>query len=156
MKKFAFNLQSVLDHRLLLEEREQEKLLKILQEIVRTETGRRELGSEIEALRLRTAQPGPGEVHIEEVLQATRYIGKLEGQMAMLAQKIAHLEQRKRSQADALMEARRQREVLENLKEKYLAQHAYEAGVMEQKLLDDLAVVKFAHEDEQNLPAGKD
>jgi len=155
MKKFTFNLQSVLDHRLLLEEREQEKLLRIQQEITLAEAGLQQLRNEIHELRLRMAQPEPGEVHVEKVLQVTRYVGKLEDDGAALARKITQLEQQKRSQSEVWLEARRNREVLENLKDKNLTQYQREASAMEQKLLDELAVVKFAPQDEQNLPAGK-
>ena len=92
MKKFSFNLQSVLDHRLLLEEREQEKLLKIQQGIAFTEAERQRLRSEIHELRLQMAQPEPGEVQVEKVIQVTRYIGKLEDDVAAFTRKLAQLE----------------------------------------------------------------
>jgi flagellar FliJ protein len=155
MKKFTFNLQSVLDHRLLLEEREQEKLLKIQQEIALTEADRQRLRNEIHELRLQMAQPEPGEVQIEKVLQVTRYIGKLEDDVARFARKLAQLEQQQRSQSEVFLEARRKREVLENLKDKNLNEYRREESAMEQKLLDELSAVKFAPQDEQNLPAGK-
>jgi flagellar protein FliJ len=155
MKKFTFNLQSVLDHRLLLEEREQEKLLKIQQEIALTEADRQRLRNEIHELRLQMAQPEPGEVQIEKVLQVTRYIGKLEDDVATFARKLAQLEQQQRSQSEVFLEARRKREVLENLKDKNLNEYRREESAMEQKLLDELSAVKFAPQDEQNLPAGK-
>jgi|SRR6185503_16002094 len=155
MKKFTFNLQSVLDHRLLLEEREQEKLLKIQQEIALAEAGRQRLRNEIHELRLQISQPEPGEVHVEKVLQVTRYVGKLEADVAALTRKLAQLEQEQRSQSQVFLEARRKREVLENLKDKNLNQYQRELSAMEQKLLDELSAVKFAPQDEQNLPAGK-
>jgi len=155
MKKFTFNLQSVLDHRLLLEEREQEKLLKIQQEIALAEAGRQRVRTEIHELRLQMAQPEPGEVHVEKVLQVTRYVGKLETDVVALTRKLAQLEQQKRSQSQVFLEARRKREVLENLKDKNLNQYQRELSAMEQKLLDELSVVKFAPQDEQNLPASK-
>ena len=155
MKKFTFNLQSVLDHRLLLEEREQEKLLKIQQEIALAEASRQQLRTKIHELRLQMAQPEPGEVHVEKVLQVTRYIGKLEDDVVALTRKIAQLEQQKRTQSQVYLEARRKREVLENLKDKNLDQYQRELSAMEQKLLDELSVIKFATRDEQNLPAGK-
>ena len=155
MKKFTFNLQSVLDHRLLLEEREQEKLLKIQQEIALAEATREQLRTEIHGLRLQMAQPEPGEVHVEKVLQVTRYVGKLEADVAALTRKLAQLEQEQRSQSQGFLEARRKREVLENLKDKNLNQYQRELSAMEQKLLDELSAGKFAPQDEQNLPAGK-
>ncbi len=155
MKKFSFNLQSVLDHRLLLEEREQEKLLKIQQEIAFAEASRQRLRGEIHELRLQMAQPEPGEVHVEKVLQVTRYIGKLEADVAAFARKLAQLEKQKQSQSQVFLEARRKREVLENLKDKNLNQYQRELSAMEQKLLDELAAGKFTPQDEQNLPAGK-
>jgi len=45
--------------------------------------------------------------------------------------------------------------VLENLKDKNLNQYQRELGAMEQKLLDELSAVRFAPQDEQNLPAVK-
>ena len=155
MIKFTFNLESVLDHRLLLEESEQEKLLKIQQEIAFAEANRQRLRNEIHELRLQMAQPEPGEVHVEKVLQVTRYVGKLEADVAALTRKLGQLEQEQRSQLQVFLEARRKREVLENLKDKNLNQYQRELSAMEQKLLDELSAVKFASQDEQNLPAGK-
>ncbi len=153
MKKFSFNLQSVLDHRLLLEEREQEKLFKIQQELAAAEVERQQLLEEIHLGRQRMAYPEPGEVKVDEIVQAARYVEKLEGSVAALAQKIAKLEDAKRLQAERLIEARRSREILEKLKEKSLARHGRDVQTMEQKLLDELTAVKFAPRDEQNLPA---
>ena len=73
-----------------------------------------------------------------------------------MAQRILKLENEKRQQAKELMEARRKREVLDNLKEKGLTSHERGVRVMEQKLLDDLTAMKFKPADEKSLPgAGK-
>lgn len=153
MKKFFFNLQSVLDHRLLLEEREQEKLLKLQQAQAAAEAERQQLQEEIHLRRQQMAHPEPGEIKVGEMLQTARYVEKLEGIAAAVSQRIAKLEDEKRLQAERLIEARRKREVLDNLKEKSLVQHEREVQTMEQKLLDELTAVKFAHRGGQNLPA---
>jgi len=155
MKKFTFNLQSVLDHRQMLEEREQEKLVRIQQEITLAEAGRQQLSNEIHELRLQMARPEPGEIDVEKVTHVTRYMGKLEEDVTTLVRKLSQLEQQKRAQADRVVEARRNREVLESLKEKNFVQYERESNAMEQKLLDELSTVKFALQDEQNLPVSK-
>lgn len=153
MKKFTFNLQSVLDHRLLLEEREQEKLLRIQQETALAESDRQQRCDEIDELRCQMAQPEPGEVYVDQILRIACYVRKLEDDVAALSRRIDELAREKVVQSEVLLTARRNREVLENLKAKSLEQHQREANVMEQKMLDELTAVKFSPHDEQNLPA---
>jgi flagellar export protein FliJ len=54
-----------------------------------------------------------------------------------------------------VVQAKRRREVVDKLKEKKLAHYEREAREMEQKLLDELAIVNFRHGDVQELPGGK-
>ena len=61
------------------------------------EAERQRLRGEIHELRLQMAQPEPGEVHVEKVLQVTRYIGKLEDDVAAFTRKLAQLEQQKQT-----------------------------------------------------------
>ena len=152
MKKFSFNLQSVLDHRLLLEEREQEKLIKIQQAILLAECETQRVQDEIQRHRRVMAQVKPGKIDVDEMRHLGRYVEKLEGDVVTLAQRILKLENEKRQQAKELVEARRKREVLDNLKEKSLTGHERGVRVMEQKLLDELTAMKFKPADEKSLP----
>jgi flagellar export protein FliJ len=156
MKKFTFNLQPVLDHRLLLEEQEQEKLFRIQQTIFLAECEKQRVQEEIDRLRSTMARPSPGEIDLEEIRDASRYLEKLGNDLTAIAQRIVRLENERRRQAEELLEARRKREVLDNLKEKSLTGHEREVRSMEQKLHDELSAVKFKAIDEQNLPAAGD
>ena len=155
MKKFSFNLQSVLDHRLVLEDQEQEKLAKIQQALLLAMCHSQRIEEEIRKQRSRMSL-GPGEIDLEEIGLITQYISKLQAEAETVAQKIAKLEAERQRQSERLIQARRDREVLENLREKSLSNHEYTVRMLEQKLLDELTAAKFKSADEQNLPTADD
>ncbi len=155
MKKFSFNLESVLNHRKLLEEREQEKLSKIHQALLLAQ-------SQKEGLRLQTkeclqmmAQEQKGLIDLDKIRHLASYIEKLELDIAELAQQILKIEVEKERQTECLIEARKQREIVDKLKEKRHATYDREGRELEQKLLDELSVVQFKHQDAQKLPGGE-
>lgn len=155
MKKFFFNLESVLNHRRLLEEREQEKLSKIHQALLLAQNQKEGLHLQIEDCFKMMAQEQKGLIDLDKIRHLASYIDKLELEIAQLAQQILKIEVEKQRQMECFVEARKQREIVDKLKEKKHATYEKEGRELEQKLLDELSVVQFRHQDAQKFPGGE-
>ena len=155
MKKFTFNLESVLNHRKLLEDKERQKLLRINQSILQAEQDRDKLRHEINDCRQMVIGRQKGIIDIDKIRHLAAYIEKLEFDVIQLTLHISQLEKEKAQQLERLVQAKRRREVVDKLKEKKLAHYERETRELEQKLLDDLTRVNFRHGDAQELPGEK-
>jgi len=156
MRKFSFSLEAVLDYRRVLEEKEQEKLQKINQAIFQAQHSLNLLRNEIDDCRQMVVGCQKGIIDIDKIRHLVAYIEKLELEVIQLTLHIAQLDKEKAQQLEKVIQAKRRREVVDKLKEKKLAHYEREARELEQKLLDELAIVNFRHEDVQELPGGKD
>jgi flagellar FliJ protein len=152
MKRFSFNLESVLNHRKLLEEREQEKLSKIHQALLLAQNQREKLRLEIEDCRHLMAKEQKGVIDLDKIRHLASYMEKLELEIVQLSHHILRIETEKQRQMELLVEARKQREIVDKLKEKRLATYEREGRELEQKLLDELSVVQFKHQGAKKLP----
>ena len=155
MRKFSFSLEAVLDYRRVLEEKEQEKLQKINQAIFQAQHSLNLLRNEIDDCRQMVVGCQKGIIDIDKIRHLVAYIEKLELEVIQLTLHIAQLDKEKAQQLEKVIQAKRRREVVDKLKEKKLAHYEREARELEQKLLDELAIVNFRHEDVQELPGGK-
>ena len=155
MKRFSFNLEAVLNHRILLEDLEEQKLHKILHSIHEVESLRTRMQKEAQECRSLLHKPHPGEIDVHEMRQMVAYLQKLEQEIQQCAVLLARLQEDRRVQSEKLVEARKKREILEKLKEKSFSSYQTELKGMEQKLLDELATERFGFADEQNLPGKK-
>ena len=155
MRKFSFSLEAVLDYRRVLEEKEQEKLQKINQAIFQAQHSLNLLRNEIDDCRQMVVGCQKGIIDIDKIRHLVAYIEKLEMEVIQLTLHIAQLDKEKAQQLEKVIQAKRRREVVDKLKEKKLAHYEREARELEQKLLDELAIVNFRHEDMQELPGGK-
>ena len=155
MKKFTFNLESVLNHRKLLEDKERQKLLRINQSILQAEQDRDKLRHEINDCRQMVVGRQKGIIDIDKIRHLAAYIEKLEFDVIQFTLHISQLEKEKAQQLERLVQAKRRREVVDKLKEKKLAHYERETRELEQKLLDDLTIVNFRHGDAQELPGEK-
>jgi len=156
MRKFSFSLEAVLDYRKVLEEREQEKLQKINQAILQAQNKLNLLRNEIDDCRLMAVGCQKGIIDIDKIRHLVAYIEKLEMEVIQLTLHITQLDKERTQQLERVVQAKRRREVVDKLKEKKFAHYEREAREVEQKLLDELAIVNFRHEDMQELPGGKD
>jgi flagellar FliJ protein len=155
MKQFSFNLESVLNHRKLLEELEEQKLNKINQSILEMEDLRRRMREESAECRNLLHKPTPGEIDVEQMRHLVVYLNKLDQEIHQSTLLLNRLEEDRRKQSENLIEARKKREILEKLKDKSFSQYQSELKGMEQKLLDELVTERFGFGDEQNLPGSK-
>jgi flagellar FliJ protein len=162
-KTFKFRLQSILDYKKDLEEKEKEKLAKILAEMAKAVSYR-------DFLKQRRAQSNQelkdkqrsGGVDVNQLRFYTNYLKKLDNdiiQVTLLIEKIKVLE---REQRKALLEAAKERKKYEKVKEKHQEVFEAEMADAERKLIDELATIKFARkilearEAEDDGPARED
>ncbi|MFN8009011.1 MAG: flagellar export protein FliJ [Terriglobia bacterium] len=153
MKKFTFGLESVLDHRKLLEDNERQRMLKIQGAIAKAKEVKEKLQGESAECQKMLSQQGLGPVDIDHVRHLSHYLDKLEKDIIQLTHLISKLEEDKRIQVEKLLQAKKNREIIQKLREKKYSAYQKEAGEMEQKLLDELSVAQYELPQEQNLPA---
>jgi flagellar FliJ protein len=152
MKKFDFRLEPVLNHRKLLLDLEMEKMAKIRQSIQEVEDHIRFLTGEVRKCRDTLTKPGPGAIDVDELRMLALYMDKLEKDILANQYLLSSLEEDKRKQSEKLVEAKKKREVIENLKEKSFRNYQQDVKGMEQKLLDELVSVRHTGVNAQNLP----
>lgn len=143
MPKFAFSLQSVLDWRGHLEE----------QALAEQALARRQweqIRQRLQALEgeLASARQTPLPVTGADMQNRAIYLEHLQQQVFACRQSLAQAEQQLAEKTQQYLECRRNREVLEKLKEKQYRQFCYNLQVHEQKGLDDLSGIRHWHKNQ--------
>lgn len=140
MKHFNFSLASVLRYRQRKEELEQYKLAETLQ---RADAEKRLVEGLITEKTEAISQGNVSEININMMCQREEYISYLD---FCLEKQKKHLEEAleevKRSRAQ-LIDAARERKVVEVLKEKKLEEYANNLKKEEQKLLDEVGIASY-------------
>lgn len=155
MKKFSFHLEAVLRHRKLQEDTEQQKLVKIHLAIQQAQQLKEALKAVVAEHRQMLAQQVRGKIDLDKVRHLTLYLEKVDQDIVQVSHVLSRLEEDRRIQLEKLKEAKKQTEVIENLKGKSLNRYEREAKAMEQKLLDELSVTQYGLSNKQNLPIRK-
>lgn len=144
-KSFKFRLQTILDYKKDMEEKEKEKLAKILAELQRAIEHREYLRQ----LRIKASwelkeKQKAGGLDIGELRFYTHYLKKLDNDIIEAELMIEEIKAREREQRKALLEAAKERKKYEKVKEKHKEEFEAEMAEKERKLIDELATVKFA------------
>jgi len=151
VKQFNFRLEPVLAYRRLIENGEEEKLRGIQAAILKTQQTREDLGTQIELCGRNLEERSQGTIDMDEIRTVTRYLDRLREELVRTSQTLQRLEQDRKAQLATLLEARKDREVVEKLKEDRLSDYKKETKAIEQKMLDELSVTQFARfNDEEN------
>lgn len=151
-KSFKFKLQSVLDYKQDLEDKEKEKLAKILQELDQAIKHRDFLLQKREQARLELKdKQKKGDVNVNELRFYTNYLKKLDQDIVQANINIETIRAREKEQRQVLLEAAKQRKIYEKLKEKHKEQFEEEIAQAERKLIDEMATVKFARKQQAEL-----
>jgi flagellar FliJ protein len=141
MQKFKFRLQSVLDHRKAIEDKllgelgelrvkEQEEL-KILDDMVR----------EREAIWTRMAG---GEFSPTKLKDVDAYATALGDDIAVQELTLESVRNQIEAKIAEIVEASKERKLIEKLREKHLQEYEQEMLTLEQKVMDDAASVRFS------------
>jgi flagellar protein FliJ len=155
VKKFSFQLEAVLRHRKLQEDTEQQKLVKIHLAIQQTQQLKEALKAVVAEHRQMLSQQFRGKIDLDQVRHLTLYLEKVDQDIVQVSHVLSRLEEDRRIQLNKLKEAKKQTEVIENLKGKSLNRYERETKALEQKLLDELSVTQYGLGNKQNLPIRK-
>ena len=147
MKKFAFNLETLLRHRANLEEKERNELSRITF-LFQTEVKRRdnlrnrlkETSVELGRLRRENADSG-------EVVWFYPYIDRLRHEIAVTDKRISELQQDIQAQKLVVIEAIKKKKVLDSLKTRKQKEFNLAVERYEQKTVDELTITRFARKD---------
>ncbi len=146
MKRFSFNLETLLRHRKHLEEKEKNELSRLFfsyrSELNQRETLQRKY---LETL-LELAQKRQGFLDHQEMSWFYLYLDRLRMELEYNAQRILKLEKQIQTQQAALFEASKKRKVIDALKAKRLRHHKAAADREMQRGVDELVVTRFARE----------
>jgi len=154
VKQFDFKLEPVLAYRRLIEDGEEEKLRGIQAAILKTQQTRENLDTQIELCGKNLDQRSQGPIDMDEIRTVTRYLDKLREELVRTSQTLQKLEQDRKAQLATLLDARKDREVVEKLREDRLSDYKKETKAIEQKLLDELSTTKFGRHTEHGNPSG--
>jgi flagellar FliJ protein len=144
MKKFSFGLETLLQHRIRLEDNEKNKFTKIRAELQgewnRKETiaaRQKESRSELGLRQAESCDP-------EEIGWYQRYLSRLDLEMKRSLERVVELEKHLETQRQIMVEASRNKQMIENLKKKKRKEHITAAEREEQKSIDEMVVTRFA------------
>ncbi len=161
-KTFKFRLQSILDYKQDMEDKEKEKLAKILAELDKAIKYKAFLEQKREQAKLELKEKQKkGGVDVNQLRFYTNYLKKLDNDIVQATIQIEKIKVKEREQRQALLKAAQERQVYEKLKEKHRQQFEEEEAEKERKLIDELATIKFArkimeqHEIEEALERGE-
>jgi len=144
MKKFAFNLETLLRHRRYLEEKERNELSR-LHGLYQSEIDQREtLQQQYLAALGELARQRQGVLDHRELSWFYLYLDRLRLELERNAQRILGLEKKIQSQKTLLFEAQKKRKVIDALKTRRRKHHLAAADREEQKNIDELVITRFA------------
>jgi flagellar FliJ protein len=142
--RFRFRLESVLEHRRMLEEARQREVAALERERLAVERGIREIQRRIErerdGLRACLAPRGPADARPMRMISAA--VGHLRGLAAREVLRLAGVRTRLERARAALLEAATRRKAVELLRERRYEQWRSEVARREAAALDELAVMR--------------
>ncbi len=147
MKRFVFNLETLLRHRENLEEKERNELAR-LRYLRQTEVNNRErlrrcLGENLRELcRLRSL-----DANSEEILWFYPYLDRLRYEIGLSEKTIAQLDKEVEKQLGVVIEATKKKKVLDSLKSRRLKEYNLGVERQEQKNVDEIVVTRYARKD---------
>jgi len=141
MKKFQFRLESVLGYREQVEKQKQVALARIQNLVVEHQQKLLQAYSILEQARaqLRDEETARGTVDVHTVRQRRLHIGSLKSRVSDLLKRMRKLERELSKRREEVIQARKERKVLELLKERRRVEYVMDVERADQKELDDVA-----------------
>lgn len=144
MRRFQFRLETLLQHRRNVEERERTRFSRLSGELM-GEVKR------IEALRVRHAETlselAPmklGDCDSREIAWFYRFLDRLTQEMEQTARRIEELEKKVEAQKQVMISATRDKKMIENLRTRRAKEFLVSSQREEQKSVDEIVVTRFA------------
>ena len=145
MRKFVFNLETLLNHRIRLEEREKERLAWIhyrleneQRNIERLQARHLEVREELGQLRLKNYDGG-------EVALYSAFLRRLDGDIEQAKSRLVGLKRDLEEQMAVWVERSKDKKVLEKLRGRKEREHDTAVEKLEQKTVDELVITQFAN-----------
>lgn len=139
MARFQFKLQTVLKHRLLVEEQAQRDLAQFLRHRMILMTQLRNIQETISQSKRELGQGLVGKVDMDQVAQFTRYSGQATTRAQEIVQRLALLEKQIEGSRAKLLKATADRKAMELLRNRYLELWQKEQDRRDVADLDDMA-----------------
>jgi flagellar FliJ protein len=146
---FKFRLQSVLDHRRHLEELAMNTFAETMRALTQAEEQIRWLEEEHSRARDELQNNNTNGIPAKDYILANEYATVLRLQSLREQSRLPMLKSESERARQKLLEATRDRKVLETLREKHLTRYNREQLIFEQKLLDEAAISGHARRDIQ-------
>lgn len=144
-KTFKFRLQTILDYKQDLEDKEKEKLAKILAELEQAIIYKKQLEQKrVQAKIEMKEKQKAGGVDVDTLRFYTNYLKKLDNDIIQATLNIETIKMKEKKQREALLKAAQERKTYEKLKEKHKEEFEAEEAEKERKLIDELATIKAA------------
>jgi flagellar protein FliJ len=144
MKKFAFRLETLLQHRIKIEEKERDKFSRLRAEMLAELRRKEELCAQqadtLSALMLRKSCGSDS----QEIAWHYRFLDRLAHEIKLSNQRTVELENSVEAQKRVMIEASRKKQMIENLKEKRRREHFIAMEREDQKNVDEIVVTRFA------------
>lgn len=147
MKKFRFRLESVLQHRKLLEDRERTVLSQVRADLKNEKDRHKALVRERHSTIESIADPATGRIDPVDLEFGGRYLQRIGTEIAGSVQRLVTLDHAVRTQTQVVVEASRRTKVLDTLKDKRKKEHRVESDKAEQKAVDEVVVTRHANRD---------
>ncbi len=145
MKRFAFNLETLLRHRKNLEEKERVALSRIYSQLQNEVNRRNELLVKQNEVLAELSDKRSTGSDCEEMHWFYPYLKRLEVELGVCAKQIALLEETFEAQRRLVVQASQNRKVLDSLKSKKEKEFNTDIEKQEQKAIEELVTVKFSH-----------
>ena len=139
MKRWNFSLESVRQLKTRLEEEAAQKLARAMVHAASAKALLTETEKEINAASLMQFAESGKKSTAQELNQLSRYVSVLEKQRRERLEKVLHAERETTLARAALEKVAREREILDNLRDRKHAAHRFHVAQQEQRWVDELA-----------------
>jgi flagellar FliJ protein len=144
MKKFVFRLETLLRYRINIEERERNAFTRIRAELLTELNHKDSLRAQQMQTRSELALLESGTCDTREIGWFYRFLDRLDVEMKRSDERIVELEKHLEAQKQKMIKASRDKQMIENLKNKKQKEYVVAIEREEQKTIDEIVVTRFA------------
>jgi len=143
VKKFIFRLETLRLHRRNLEERERTRFSMVRGELLAEQANLQKLQTKHQETRSDLASNKAGDCNAGEIDLCCRFLNRLDREIANSTRRLAQLELQVEKQKQSMIEASRDRKMIENLREKREKEFEVALERGERKAVDEMVVTRF-------------
>jgi flagellar FliJ protein len=147
MKKFVFRLETLLQHRSNIEERERAKFTSIRNELLAERARRQSFIASQDRTRADMARILSTDCNAQEYEWCSRFLEYLALQIRRSDERIVGIEKRLETQKQVMIAATRDKKIIEKLKARKHKEFQVSLERMEQKSIDEIVITRFAARD---------